>query len=133
MEAVVREGRSEMVPAFTWPDRLRARPEEPNRRKENLKRRKALARSPDTGPTHRNPPHYRPLRARSIRIRRVKPANARSVSRPHQNQDQDFGSVEDPVRRMKRGAADREDTSEHTRHKGCDLECRRRSDGTPQN
>lgn len=66
------------------------------------------SRSPDTRSRHKNPLHYRPLCASSIWIRRLKPAKARSVSRPHQNQNQNFGSVEDPVRRMKRGATDRE-------------------------
>lgn len=80
----------------------------PTEEKKILKLMKALARSPDTRCTHKNPLHYRPLCASSIWILRLKPAKARSVSRPHQNQNQNFGSVEDPVRRMKRGATDRE-------------------------
>ena len=79
----------------------------------------------------RTPLHYRLLCASNIWILRLKPAKARSVSRPHQNKN--FGAVEDPVRRMKRGATDGEKHLQSTHQtKGCDLEYRRYSDSTPQ-
>ena len=80
----------------------------------------------------KNPLHYRLLCASNIWILRLKPAKARSVSRPHQNQNS--GSVEDPVSRMKRGAMDGEKHLQSTHQtKGCDLEYRRYSDSAPQN